>query len=519
MPTQNITTDSAVTVIPGGLVDLDLVYNTSNGSKVTGLTFEAYYNSSLLTPDGGDEDGKGWTKNTAINDPDIYVVTVINDTSNSDGDALTDKYVQVSNINIFAANWPSVSLPATLGELSFQSASDWGSSTDSNINIRASSTANGYTFVDYSTKVNLDNPFLTSSIPTDNATAVAVNSNIVLTFSEAVDVESGNIVIKKTADDSTVETIDVTSGQVTGTGTNQIKINPASDLAKDTEYYVQIAATALDDPSSNSYAGITDTTSLSFDTFHTGSTGKDTITGDNNANEIYGLAGNDLLYGRLGDDLINGGSGRDTAKFSSKNNRINLNTTSWQNTRDGRDRLISIENVNAGSGDDIVKGNRSSNTLNGQNGKDKLYGKGGNDVLSGGKGNDRLYGDGGKDRLTGGSGNDRLYGGSGKDRLTGGSGKDRLYGGSGNDVLIGGGGKDRVWGQRGRDTFRVERGDGYMIIEDFTNGQDKIQLGSGSSGLKLKTRGDDVLLYQRGDLMAIVEDSAGDLQQRGDYLV
>ena len=41
--------------------------------------------------------------------------------------------------------------------------------------------------------------------------------------------------------------------------------------------------------------------------------------------------------------------GRDTAQFSSRSNRINLKTTRWQNTGDGRDRLISIENVNAGS--------------------------------------------------------------------------------------------------------------------------------------------------------------------------
>ena len=83
--------------------------------------------------------------------------------------------------------------------------------------------------------------------------------------------------------------------------------------------------------------------------------------------------------------------------------------------------------------------------------------------------------------------------------------------------MIGGGGKDRVWGEGGRDTFRIKRGTGYTIIEDFTDGQDRIQLGSGRSGLKMKTRGDDVLFYQGGDLMAIVED-AGDLQQ-GRYLV
>ncbi len=111
------------------------------------------------------------------------------------------------------------------------------------------------------------NPTLVSSTPADNATEVAVNSNIVLTFSEAVDVEYGNIVIKK-SDGSIVEIIDVTSDQVTGTGTNRITINPSSNLASSTGYYVQIASTAFDDPSGNSYAGISDTddTSLSFTT-------------------------------------------------------------------------------------------------------------------------------------------------------------------------------------------------------------------------------------------------------------
>ena len=98
------------------------------------------------------------------------------------------------------------------------------------------------------------------------AVAVAVDSNIVLNFSEVVDVETGNIVIYKTSDNSVVETIDVTSNQVTGTGTSQITINPTDDLESLTEYYIKIDATAFDDPSSNSYAGINDTTSLSFTT-------------------------------------------------------------------------------------------------------------------------------------------------------------------------------------------------------------------------------------------------------------
>ena len=67
-------------------------------------------------------------------------------------------------------------------------------------------------------------PTLSSSVPADNATGVALDSTIVLNFSENVDVESGNITIKKTSDNSTVETIDVTGGQVTGSGLSLIHI-------------------------------------------------------------------------------------------------------------------------------------------------------------------------------------------------------------------------------------------------------------------------------------------------------
>lgn len=201
------------------------------------------------------------------------------------------------------------------------------------------------------------------------------------------------------------------------------------------------------------------------DDIYRGNSRNNRLSGGRGKDNLYGEDGNDHLNGGDDDDILHGGRGRDTAQFSNRSNRVNLNTTAWQNTGDGRDRLISIENVNAGSGHDVVIGNRAANTLNGQDGND------------------------------------------------------RLYGGLGNDLLIGGRGRDRVWGQGGRDTFRVQRGAGYTIIEDFTNGQDRIQLGSGSSGLQIRNRGEDAWLYQRGDLMAIVEDAAGQLQLSGGFLV
>ena len=146
-------------------------------------------------------------------------------------------------------------------------------------------------------------PTLSSSSPADNATNVAVDANIVLTFSETVDTESGNITIKKTSDDSAVETISVTSNKVSGNGFavlgggangTVITINPASNFDSSTEYYVLIDSTAFDDSSSNSYAGISSTTALSFTSVDTANpTLSSSTPADNGAN--VAVASNILL--------------------------------------------------------------------------------------------------------------------------------------------------------------------------------------------------------------------------------
>ncbi|MDA7830645.1 Ig-like domain-containing protein [Candidatus Pelagibacter sp.] len=107
-------------------------------------------------------------------------------------------------------------------------------------------------------------PTLTSSVPADDAPNVERDASIILNFSENVDAESGNITIKKTSGNSIFETIDVTSSQVTGSGTSEITINPSSNFDAKTEYYILIDATAFDNSSSGSYAGISSTTALSF---------------------------------------------------------------------------------------------------------------------------------------------------------------------------------------------------------------------------------------------------------------
>ena len=124
----------------------------------------------------------------------------------------------------------------------------------------SSTTALSFTIADTT------DPTLTSSVPADNATDVSVDANIVLNFSESVNAVNGNVTIKKTSDDSVIEAIDVTTGQLSGSGTAQITLDPSVSLQSGIEYYVLIDATAFDDLSGNSYAGINSTTALSFTT-------------------------------------------------------------------------------------------------------------------------------------------------------------------------------------------------------------------------------------------------------------
>ena len=111
----------------------------------------------------------------------------------------------------------------------------------------------------------MTNPIITSLTPTNSATGVALTSNIVLNFSEPVYVGSGTIEIRNNTNGGLIEPIDVTSAQVSGSGTNQITINPLSDLPAELPIYVRIDEGAFDDADGNSYAGIGDA-SFSFTT-------------------------------------------------------------------------------------------------------------------------------------------------------------------------------------------------------------------------------------------------------------
>ena len=93
-------------------------------------------------------------------------------------------------------------------------------------------------------------PTVESSVPAQNGTAV-VGTNIVLTYSEAVQAGSGNITI--TPEGGAAITIAVGDAQVNITG-DVVVINPTNDLLPDIRYGVSIPAGALEDLAGNAAA-------------------------------------------------------------------------------------------------------------------------------------------------------------------------------------------------------------------------------------------------------------------------
>lgn len=138
----------------------------------------------------------------------------------------------------------------------------------------------------------------------------------------------------------------------------------------------------------------------------TGGQGNDTLRGNTSGNILTGGAGNDTLDGAagndtyafdadsdLGSDTIQDASGNDTLDFSSTTADISVNLSNTSNVVNDHLTLnwltsVTLENVTGGSGDDLIIGNDSSNTLSGGAGADTIEGRGGTNSLIGGLGSD-----------------------------------------------------------------------------------------------------------------------------------
>jgi endonuclease I len=111
-------------------------------------------------------------------------------------------------------------------------------------------------------------PVASTFAPLDNAVDVPVTSTPTITFNENVKKGTGSILIKRSSDNSTFESIDVASSQVTVTGA-QVTITPAVSFANSTGYYLEIPAAVIEDIAGNDYAGISGAAAWNFTTIAT----------------------------------------------------------------------------------------------------------------------------------------------------------------------------------------------------------------------------------------------------------
>lgn len=284
-------------------------------------------------------------------------------------------------------------------------------------------------------------PTLQSSSPADNAGSVAVGANLVLTFSESVSAGSGNISIYA-AGGAVVATIAASDTSRVSISGSVVTINPTSDLAAGSSFYVKVDGTAFRDASLNYYAGISTADAFNFSTASAsppvtppptsgvtlnGTASANTLNGTAYNDTLNGLAGNDTLNGLDGNDRLDGGAGADRMTGGNGNDTYvvdNSSDTLVEAANGGTDLVQSsitftlgsnIENLlltgssavnGTGNGlDNTVTGNSAANTLNGSTGNDTLYGKGGADTLTGGSGRDTFVFDtalnaGNIDRIT-----------------------------------------------------------------------------------------------------------------------
>ncbi|WP_308636659.1 Ig-like domain-containing protein [Paenibacillus silvisoli] len=223
-------------------------------------------NPNALSPANGSTGaGVGTSLTMVFNEP-VYAasgnITISNISQPADAQSIS-----VNSVGVTGSGSPSGTIVVTLpGALQ-------GSSTyEVNVPSGAFQDAAGNNFAGIGSTVwrfSTSAPPLGAAVfePSDNAFAVSVNSNFYLTFPGAVKANSGYIRINKISDNSTVQPISVNSPSVTvGPSGNSVIINPPSDLAPNTGFYILIDAGAFVDAvnSNKQYQGISDATTWNF---------------------------------------------------------------------------------------------------------------------------------------------------------------------------------------------------------------------------------------------------------------
>lgn len=182
-----------------------------------------------------------------------------------------------------------------------------------------------------------------------------------------------------------------------------------------------------------------------------GYAGDDVLDGGYGADLVRGWADDDLIVPGGGDDTVLGGNGVDSLSYAAATAAVVVDLIAGTATGSGNDSVAGIRDVIGTAYADAIGGDYQANVIDAGDGDDAVRGQGGADSLFGGPGADEIWGDGGDDALDGGEGSDTLRGGTGADTIAGLDGDDVLFGGDGPDLLDGGVGSNSLYGGPGSD--------------------------------------------------------------------
>jgi len=300
-------------------------------------------------------------------------------------------------------------------------------------------------------------PVLSTTLPADDATGVAIGANMVMDFNEAVRAGAGNVEIFQ-SNGTLWRSINVTNiNQVSFSGST-MTINPGVDLAASTGYYLRMASGVVRDAAGNSFAGITSSTALNFATVGVDPTSLP-----------------DVSVSNLEVVMRTDGSGLFDATFSVQNDLAELPYGASVALRLSSDQIIFWEgdyflgSVGTGQMDDgdsldlTITGidldwvrnysnfapgtyyfaaeadyDGSLNELDEQNNISNLV------QIDLDFPSLTLIGGDGEETLNGGNGHDTFHPGAGNDLVQGGDGDDQIFAGSGADYLIGDAGDETI---------------------------------------------------------------------------
>ena len=312
--------------------------------------------------------------------------------------------------------------------------------------------------VDANTAIDTAAPTIASFSPTDGLTNVAIGSNIVVTFSEAVQFGSGNIEIHSgSAGGPLVATYNVASpGSNLSISGSTLTINPTNDLGYSTDYYVTFASGAIKDIAGNNYAGVSTYDFVTAASTIIGTSGNDVLNGTAGDDAIYGMGGNDTLNGGLGNDnyyvdaylpgnvTINDTGGSDTLNFNyidqayANGYLIELSKAGTSNVNLVASLILNGTTVNTFT----INGEYTGTALASTAIETAFYTQGNKSAtttfiggLSATGINQEVVGTSANETLTGAYANDELFGGAGTDTLNSAGLGTTLYGGLGIDTF------------------------------------------------------------------------------------